>query len=122
MDFPVFAFFAAACLGTAVLFGLAPALHTSNLNVSETLNESGRGTAGTRSARRWAGALVILQLALAPAVVRVLADDAPRRRVQRVGASPMIESRNLRGKPAEIPLQDQSGRSRFPLAPSTERD
>ena len=69
MDLPVFAFFAAACLGTAVLFGLAPALHTSRLNVSGTLNESGRGTAGTRSARRWAGALVILQLALAPALL-----------------------------------------------------
>lgn len=69
MDVQVFAFFAAACLGTAVLFGLAPALHASKLNVSETLNESGRGTAGTSSVRRWAGALVILQLALAPALL-----------------------------------------------------
>jgi predicted permease len=65
MDPGVFAFFAAVCLGTALIFGLAPALHTSGLNVSGTLNESGRSGTGTMRARRWAGALVVGQLALA---------------------------------------------------------
>jgi predicted permease len=66
IDASVFAFFAAVCIGTAILFGLVPALHTSHLNVSEMLNESGRGAAGTLRARRWAGVLVVVQLALAP--------------------------------------------------------
>ena len=69
MDLRVFAFFALACLGTAVIFGLAPALQTANTRLSETLNESGRGTAGTRGARRWASALVVVQLALAPVLL-----------------------------------------------------
>ena len=66
MDWRVLMVFAAVCLGTALLFGLAPALHTSSLNISEALNESGQRSAGTVRARRWAGALVVLQLALAP--------------------------------------------------------
>jgi predicted permease len=65
MDVRSFAVFAAVCLTTALVFGLAPALHTSNLNVNETLNESGRGGGGTMRARRWAGVLVVSQLALA---------------------------------------------------------
>ena len=65
-DIRVFGFFAAVCLGTALLFGLAPALYASRMNVSESLNEAGRSGAGTIRIRRWAGALVILQLALAP--------------------------------------------------------
>ncbi|MBI4263064.1 MAG: ABC transporter permease [Acidobacteria bacterium] len=69
MDLRVFGFFAALCLGTAVLFGLAPALHAARTNVSETLNESSRGAAGALRARRWAGALVVLQLALAPVLL-----------------------------------------------------
>ena len=69
MDPTVFAFFAAVCLGTALLFGLAPALHVSNTDVNGTLNDSGRGTAGALQARRWTGALVVVQLALAPVLL-----------------------------------------------------
>ena len=38
----VFAFFAAVCLGTGVMFGLAPALHVSKTDVNEVLKEGGR--------------------------------------------------------------------------------
>jgi len=64
MDGRVFAFLAAVCLGTGVIFGLAPALHVSKTDVNEILKEGGRsGSAGMR-VRRWSGALVIAELAL----------------------------------------------------------
>ena len=64
MDGTVFAFFAAICLGTGIVFGLAPAIHSAKTDVNEVLKEGGRsGTAGIR-ARRWTGALMIAELVL----------------------------------------------------------
>ena len=64
MDWRTFTFFLGLCLGTGVIFGLAPALHASNNDVHEMLKEGGRtGTGGVR-ARRWTGSLVVVQLAL----------------------------------------------------------
>jgi putative ABC transport system permease protein len=64
MDASVIAFFAAVCLGTAIIFGLAPALHVSKTDVNEVLKEGGRsGSAGIR-VRRWTGALIVAELAL----------------------------------------------------------
>jgi len=65
MDGTVFAFIAAVCLGTGVMFGLAPALHVSKTDVNEVLKEAGgRSGTGGRRARRWAGALIVVELAL----------------------------------------------------------
>jgi putative ABC transport system permease protein len=64
LDTTVFAFFTAVCLATGIVFGLAPALHVSKTNVNEVLKEGGRsGTGGTR-ARRWTGALIVVNLTL----------------------------------------------------------
>jgi len=64
IDGNVFAFFALVCLGTGIIFGLAPALHVSKTDVNEVLKEGGRsGTAGVR-ARRWTGALMVAELTL----------------------------------------------------------
>jgi putative ABC transport system permease protein len=64
MDGTVFAYFALICLGTGIVFGLAPALHVSRTDVNEVLKEGGRsGTAGVR-ARRWTGALMVAELTL----------------------------------------------------------
>jgi ABC-type antimicrobial peptide transport system permease subunit len=53
IDGRVFMVFAAVCLGTGLLFGLAPALHVSKMDVDEVLKESGgRSAAGGRRARR----------------------------------------------------------------------
>jgi putative ABC transport system permease protein len=65
MDPLVIAFFAAICLGTGVLFGLAPALHVSKTDVNEVMKEGGgrSGTGGMR-ARRWTSALIVVELVL----------------------------------------------------------
>ena len=64
MDGTVIAFFAAVCLGTGIIFGLAPALHASKTDVNEILKEGGRsGSAGVR-ARRLTGALMVAELVL----------------------------------------------------------
>src|SRR4030095_435623 len=53
MDGNVIAFFALVCLGTGIIFGLAPALHASKADVNELLNDGGRsGSAGVRGRRR----------------------------------------------------------------------
>jgi len=65
MDGTVFAFIAAVCLGTGLLFGLAPALHVSKPDVNEVLKEAaGRSGSGGKRARRWTGALIVVELAL----------------------------------------------------------
>lgn len=64
MDGTVIAFFAVVCLGTGIIFGLAPALHAAKTDVNEILKEGGRsGSAGVR-ARRWTGALMVAELVL----------------------------------------------------------
>ena len=65
MDPTVVAFFAAICIGTGVLFGLAPALHVTKTDLNEVLKDAGgrSGTGGSR-ARRWTGALIVTEIAL----------------------------------------------------------
>src|SRR6266852_6952614 len=64
MDARVFGFFAATCLGTGIVFGLAPALHVSKADLNEVLKEGGRsGSSGVR-ARRWTSVLIVAELAL----------------------------------------------------------
>jgi predicted lysophospholipase L1 biosynthesis ABC-type transport system permease subunit len=65
IDAPVLAFLVAICLGTGVVFGLAPALHVSKTDVHEVLKDAGgrSGTSGSR-ARRWTSALIVVEVAL----------------------------------------------------------
>ena len=62
-DARVFGFLAAICLGTGIIFGLAPALHVSKTDINEVLKEGGRSGSGLR-ARRWTGVLIVVELAL----------------------------------------------------------
>ena len=61
IDVRVFAYMAAICLGTTLLFGLVPALYTAKTNVVEVLT---RGVTTGRRGRRWSGMLVVGQLAM----------------------------------------------------------
>ena len=64
MDATVVAFFAAVCLLTGIVFGLAPALYVSRTSVSEVMKDGGRsGSAGMR-ARRWTTGLIVAELTL----------------------------------------------------------
>jgi predicted permease len=65
MDPIVFAFLAAICVATGILFGLAPALHVSRTDVNEIIKDAGgrSGTGGVR-ARRWTSALIVVEVAL----------------------------------------------------------
>jgi predicted permease len=65
MDGRVFAFFAAVCLATGIIFGLAPALHISKTDINEVLKEAGgRPGSGGLRARRWTSILIVVEVAL----------------------------------------------------------
>ena len=64
LDGAVLAFTFLASLGTGILFGLAPALQTSRLDLRSALNDSGRGTS-SGGHHRLRNALVVVEVALA---------------------------------------------------------
>jgi predicted permease len=64
MDPRAFAFFVAVSVLSGILFGLMPALHISKTNLNEVLKEGGRSGGGGMRSRRWAGALVVMQVTL----------------------------------------------------------
>ena len=63
MDGTVFAFLAAICVLTGVLFGLAPALQVSRANMTELLKEGGRSGGAARRSRRFTTAMVVAEVA-----------------------------------------------------------
>jgi putative ABC transport system permease protein len=69
LDPIVFAYVALTCLGTAVLFGLAPALQVSKTDVNDVLKEGTRGGSGGMRARRWASVLVVGEMVLTLALL-----------------------------------------------------
>jgi putative ABC transport system permease protein len=66
LNLPLFVLTLAVSLATGILFGLAPALEATRLNLNDALKEGGKGAGGqgVRS-RRLRGALVIAEVALA---------------------------------------------------------
>ena len=76
IDLRVLGFTAAITLLTGLMFGAAPALHTSRVDLNDTLKEGGRGASGVRSRAR--SLLVVAEIALSLVVL--------------VGAGLMIQS------------------------------
>ena len=64
IDLRVLAFTAGTVLIVGILFGLAPALGTTNRAIQESLKESSRAISGSRQRSRFANALVVTQVAL----------------------------------------------------------
>jgi putative ABC transport system permease protein len=64
LDPAVFGYMVAVCVGTAVVFGLAPALYVSRTDVNAVLKEGTRGGTGGMRARRWSGALIMGEVVL----------------------------------------------------------
>jgi putative ABC transport system permease protein len=69
LDLPVFGYFAAVCIATGIVFGLAPALQVSKTNLSDLMKEGGRGQAGGARTRWLTSGLVIVELALTLALL-----------------------------------------------------
>jgi predicted permease len=65
MDYAVFGYLTAICLTTGLLFGLAPALHMSKVDINRTLKEGTRGSGGSSRVKYLSGTLVVGELALA---------------------------------------------------------
>jgi len=65
MDTSVLLFTLIAAVVTGLLFGMAPAKHTTNPSLVSALKESGHGTTTGRPGRRMRGGLVIAEIALA---------------------------------------------------------
>jgi predicted permease len=102
LDARVLAVMLGVALLTSLLFGLAPALATSRLDIRGVLNDAGRGIAGTR--RRWTrGALVTAEVALS-LVLLVGAGLMVRTLVWLNGLNPGFDTHNVVA--AEASLQD----------------
>lgn len=69
LDLTVVAFAAVVALGTGVLFGLFPALHSTRLDLATTLKGQAGQPAGARSAARFRNGLVTVQIALSTALL-----------------------------------------------------
>jgi predicted permease len=65
LDYRVFAYLVAISIGTGLLFGLAPAIRLSRLDVNTTLKDGGRGATGGGSANSLSTLLVTGEMALA---------------------------------------------------------
>ncbi len=64
LNAPVLWFTLAVSVGAAILFGLAPALHSSSNDLVSPLKEAGRGVSGSLRQRLVRGALVVGEVAL----------------------------------------------------------
>jgi putative ABC transport system permease protein len=65
IDWRVLGWAFGACLFTALVFGVAPALFALRLDLNKTLKSGGRGTTGGRGHQRFRQALIVGQFALA---------------------------------------------------------
>ncbi|MGA3187910.1 MAG: ABC transporter permease [Bryobacteraceae bacterium] len=65
MDLRAFLYLAAITIGTGLLFGLAPALRLSKLDVNTALKDGGRGSSGGGRGKYLSGLLVVTEMALA---------------------------------------------------------
>jgi putative ABC transport system permease protein len=69
LDSSVVLFAAAVSVGTGILFGLVPALHSTRPDLAATLKDNARQPAGARGVALFRKALVVVQIALSMALL-----------------------------------------------------
>jgi putative ABC transport system permease protein len=102
IDAPVFGFTLAVALLTGLLFGLAPALQSARLDLTEALKESGRGAGSGARRHRTLNLLVVGEVALAMVLLvgaGLLINSFVR--LQQVGAG--FDEKNLLTARIDIP-------------------
>ena len=69
MDYRVFGYFAAISITTGLLFGLAPVLRLSKLDINNALKDGGPGSLGGRNGRSLSALLIAAEVALAVVLI-----------------------------------------------------
>jgi putative ABC transport system permease protein len=116
MDAMVFVFLSGVCLGTAIVFGLAPALHLSRAGANDVLKESsGRSGSAGKWTRRWSDALVVAEVVLT-VVLLVGAVSMMRHLAAEAGVNPDLDTSRLLTMTLRLPNEKyptQKDRSAF---------
>src|SRR5439155_14154363 len=90
----VLAFALAVSLASGIIFGLAPALHSSKIDLSRSLKEGERSVSESRSRRRVRSVLVISEFALAM-VLLISAGLLIKSFIRLIEVKPGFDPRNL---------------------------
>jgi putative ABC transport system permease protein len=115
IDFTVLLFTLATSLVTGLLFGLAPALRTMNLSLSETLKEGGRSGSESHQRNRARSLLVILESAVA-VILLVGAGLLIRSLIRLQNTNPGFDSSNVLTIRIDLPrkkYEEPQSRSNF---------
>jgi putative ABC transport system permease protein len=114
MDYPVFGYFAGLCIASGLLFGIAPALHSSRVELNEVLKEGARSV-GKHRGGRFSSVLVVFQFA----VTLVLLSGAGifvHSLLQNLSANRSVPARQLMTARIDFPedrYNDTDSRQRF---------
>lgn len=114
MDYVVFGYFAGLCLLTGLLFGLAPALRSSRVDLNTALKDGTRST-GTRQGGKLSSLLVAAQFALT-LVLLTGAGIFVRSFIEGLAVNPMVPANHILTAVVRLPKEhysDADARLRF---------
>jgi putative ABC transport system permease protein len=114
MDYSVFGYFAAICIVSGLVFGLAPALRFSRVDLNEVLKEGARSV-GSHSGGNLSSVLVVLQFALT-LVLLTGAGVFVHSLLENLSANPSVPASELMTARIDFPderYKDADARQRF---------
>jgi len=114
MDYSVFGYFAAICIVSGLVFGLAPALRFSRVDLNEVLKEGARSVGG-HSGGKLSSVLVVLQFALT-LVLLTGAGVFVHSLIENLSANPSVPASELMTARIDFPderYKDADARQRF---------